>query len=200
MYAFVTLVMLHVVEPLIALKEIHRTLKPGGMLLIIDLQPHTVEMFKQQMGHRWMGFELQAAQHLAGRGGLQRNVPARLSPSREDQRERHRCADLFVVRAIAANDRSIDRLFFRKETMTLKYDVKDIGLAAEGKKRDRMGRQGHACVCWRFASVSQRKPLKGYRMSRVPAHHHRDRQSVARATGRRRGDCCLRVQSPFHAR
>ena len=37
--------------------RVRRTLKPGGKLLIVDMQPHEHVEYREQMGHQWLGFE-----------------------------------------------------------------------------------------------------------------------------------------------
>ncbi len=54
--AVVTLVLHHVPEPARALAEIHRVLKCGGRVLIVDMLPHDRQEYQQQMGHVWLGF------------------------------------------------------------------------------------------------------------------------------------------------
>jgi len=54
--ALVALVLSYTADPAAALHEIKRILKPGGIVLIIDLQPHNVELFRRELNHRWMGF------------------------------------------------------------------------------------------------------------------------------------------------
>ena len=50
------LVLHHVPEPARALAEMHRVLKSGGRVLIVDMLPHDRVEYQQQMGHVWLGF------------------------------------------------------------------------------------------------------------------------------------------------
>jgi ArsR family transcriptional regulator len=54
--ALLALVLAYTEYPASALKEVRRILRPGGVVLIIDLQPHGVELFRTELNHRWMGF------------------------------------------------------------------------------------------------------------------------------------------------
>lgn len=54
--ALAVLVLHHLAEPLLVLREAARVLKHGGRLLIVDMLPHDREEYKQQMGHVWLGF------------------------------------------------------------------------------------------------------------------------------------------------
>ena len=54
--ATLMLVLHYVPEPERALAEVARVLKPRGRLMLVDMQPHDRENYRQQMGHVWLGF------------------------------------------------------------------------------------------------------------------------------------------------
>jgi len=55
--ALLVLVLHHATDPLTILAGVRRTLKPGGKLLVVDMQPHEHVEYREQMGHQWLGFE-----------------------------------------------------------------------------------------------------------------------------------------------
>ena len=55
-YAFANMYLHHVESPGGAIKEMARTLKPGGKLVITDLDEHNFEFLKVEHHDRWMGF------------------------------------------------------------------------------------------------------------------------------------------------
>jgi len=61
--ATLMLVLHHVPEPARAIAEVGRVLKPGGRVIITDMQPHDRDNYRQQMGHVWLGF---ADDHVTG--------------------------------------------------------------------------------------------------------------------------------------
>ncbi|HEV2986620.1 MAG TPA: metalloregulator ArsR/SmtB family transcription factor [Vicinamibacterales bacterium] len=62
--ATLMLVLHHVPEPERALAEVSRVLKPRGRVVLVDMQPHDRESYRQQMGHVWLGFSEEHVQRL----------------------------------------------------------------------------------------------------------------------------------------
>ena len=101
--ALLALVLAYTVDPAGALKEVRRILKPGGVVLIIDLQPHTVEMFREKLTHRWMGFsQQQLSQWLTAAGfGVVRWHALPAKAARSEKANGMPVPDLFALRAEA---------------------------------------------------------------------------------------------------
>jgi len=69
--ATLMLVLHYVPEPERALAEVARVLKPHGRLIIVDMQPHDRENYRQQMGHVWLGFSDEHLQRLLTEAGFE---------------------------------------------------------------------------------------------------------------------------------
>jgi len=78
--AAIMLVLHHVPEPAKALAEVARVLKPGGRVLLVDMQPHDRESYRQQMGHVWLGFSDAQIQQWLGDAGFREVRTVALAP------------------------------------------------------------------------------------------------------------------------
>lgn len=94
--AVLALVLHHVSDPSRILREARRVVRPGGTVLVIDMQAHDREDYRAQMGHVWLGFtEADIARRLGGAGFTgARVVPLPPAPG-------VRGPALFVARATA---------------------------------------------------------------------------------------------------
>ena len=56
-YAFANMFLHHVESPPVAIGEMTRTLKPGGKLVVTDIDKHEYEFLREEHNDRWMGFD-----------------------------------------------------------------------------------------------------------------------------------------------
>ena len=68
--AMLSLVLHYSPDPSRALTEVARVVRPGGRLLVVDMQPHERVEYQQQMGHVWLGFSEKQITRLLGGAGF----------------------------------------------------------------------------------------------------------------------------------
>ena len=81
----------------------------------------------------------------------------------------------------------------------MKYDVKDIALANDGKRRIEWAAQSMPVLNRIRQRFTQEKPFAGREARRLPARDHRDRRPHADPAGRRRLGGAVRLQPAQHA-
>jgi ubiquinone/menaquinone biosynthesis C-methylase UbiE len=67
---FANMYLHHCVDPLAAIREMVRILKPGGRLVLTDLDRHDHEWMKAEMADEWLGFERPQLQRWFAEAGL----------------------------------------------------------------------------------------------------------------------------------
>jgi len=95
--AILGLVLHYVVDPPKVLAEIHRVLRPGGRLMLLDMRPHDKGIgYSEDMGHVWPGFELERVGRWLDEAGFAENRVIPLTPDPTAQGP-----SLFLASAIA---------------------------------------------------------------------------------------------------
>lgn len=69
-YVFANMFLHHVEDPRVAIKEMVRILKQGGILVITDLNEHDFEFLKIEHHDHWMGFKRENVKHWFMEAGL----------------------------------------------------------------------------------------------------------------------------------
>jgi ubiquinone/menaquinone biosynthesis C-methylase UbiE/DNA-binding transcriptional ArsR family regulator len=72
-------------EPLKAIHEAARVLKPAGTLLIVDFAPHTLDILREEQAHRRLGFSYDAIKTMLNDAGLTLAKAQDLKPESADK-------------------------------------------------------------------------------------------------------------------
>jgi ArsR family transcriptional regulator len=81
--ALMIIVLTYLPDPAVALREMHRILKPGGKAVVIDLLLHDRDDFRRQMEQRCMGFADKQLTHMLIDAGLSDTICRPLPPEKD---------------------------------------------------------------------------------------------------------------------
>lgn len=68
--SFAALVLHHASRPVRALREMVRVVRPGGVVVVVDLVNHGLDWLREEQADLWLGFGKEEALDLASRAGL----------------------------------------------------------------------------------------------------------------------------------
>ncbi len=69
-YVFANMYLHHVELPQVAIEEMVRILKPGGKVVITDMDEHEFEFLRQEQHDRWLGFKREDIENWFNEAGL----------------------------------------------------------------------------------------------------------------------------------
>lgn len=78
--AVLSLVLHHLTDPTRVLLEVHRILRPGGRLVLVDIREHDRAELTEEMGHQWPGFSPERMRAWLREAGLTPRPPIPLRP------------------------------------------------------------------------------------------------------------------------
>ena len=99
--AFCVMVLHFLERPAEAVRELCRITQPGGSVILLDLIPHTQEWMKEQMQHRWLGFEKQTIEKWlsdAGACKIEYELTGSYAGGQTEKNGKHP-VEIFVTRA-----------------------------------------------------------------------------------------------------
>jgi len=100
--AFCVMVLHFLARPAQAIHELCRITRTGGSVILVDLVPHDQEWMRQEMAHRWLGFEKSLTERWLRAGGARRvefELTGRYA-GRRMGRNGKRPVEIFVARGI----------------------------------------------------------------------------------------------------
>ncbi len=86
----------HIEEPVLAIKEIYRILKPGGKVFIADFREHTDSEMREKMHDVWQGFKESEIKLWFKESGF-KNISMDLLPAKEYRNKTH--TGIFILTA-----------------------------------------------------------------------------------------------------
>ena len=69
-YIFANMYLHHVDSPLVAIEEMVRVLKPGGKVVVTDMDEHESEFLRKEHNDRWLGFKREDIEQWFKQAGL----------------------------------------------------------------------------------------------------------------------------------
>jgi ArsR family transcriptional regulator len=99
--AFSVMVLHFLPEPERAISELCRIVRPGGTVVVLDLVRHQQEWMRDQMAHRWLGFDRESVESWFGKAGVT-DVKYELTGAYAGEklaRNGNRPAEIFIARA-----------------------------------------------------------------------------------------------------
>lgn len=105
--AFCVMVLHFLQDPARAIAELCRITRPGGSLILVDLVPHVQEWMREQMAHRWLGFERSSIEEWLRAGGASKAEYELTGAYAGEQLNKNgnRPVEIFVARAWLARRR-----------------------------------------------------------------------------------------------